>query len=137
MEMIEKELMDFKIEKRRKKKRGEKIHKPAKKAETLFIPPHINILASQADRIDNNYLGLNSNLNNINFSVHSNRNRINSFNFGKPSSNPQPSDSNDINRINAPLIKVADAIIIDNGTQTIDQSFDEMSKIIINLSNQK
>ena len=46
-------------------------------------------------------------------------------------------DSNDINRINAPLIKVADAIIIDNGTQTIDQSFDEMSKIITKFNNQK
>jgi cytidylate kinase len=46
-------------------------------------------------------------------------------------------DSSDINRSNAPLIKVADAIVIDKVTQTIDQSFDEMSKIIIKFNNQK
>ncbi len=44
-------------------------------------------------------------------------------------------DESDTNRSNSPLIKVADAIIIDNGKQTIEQSIEEMSKIIINFNN--
>lgn len=45
-------------------------------------------------------------------------------------------DNSDINRSNAPLTKVADAIIIDNGTQTIEESFEKMSRIIAKFNNQ-
>ncbi len=45
-------------------------------------------------------------------------------------------DNSDINRSNAPLKKVADAIIIDNGTQTIEESFEKMSRIIAKFNNQ-
>jgi magnesium-transporting ATPase (P-type) len=94
MQTIEKELLDFKIEKRKKKKRGEKIHKPHK-AQTLFIQPQKNLISSQVERIDNN-LNINNqiynnsnNNNNANYSAVGNRARINSFNIGKPQPHTQ------------------------------------------------
>lgn len=90
MQTIERELLDFKIEKRKKKKRGEKMHK-TQKAQTLFIQPQKYMMSSPKEFVESNNLMSNNQLysnsnNNPNISAVANRGRINSFNIGKPQS---------------------------------------------------
>lgn len=90
MQTIERELLDFKIEKRKKKKRGEKMHK-THKAQTLFIQPQKYMMSSPKEFVESNNLLSNNQLysnsnNNPNYSAVANRGRINSFNIGKPQS---------------------------------------------------